>query len=53
MIMHPEWFEPFLLLNNVSKFDRLTGVKHLRNRGKKAVRFVVVMKAIGLVKKQM
>jgi hypothetical protein len=32
----------------MSEFDRLTGVKHLRVRGMKAVRFAVVMKAIGL-----
>jgi len=32
----------------VSEFDRRTGVKHLRVRGMKAVRFAVVMKAIGL-----
>jgi hypothetical protein len=32
----------------MSEFDRLTGVKHLRVRGMKAVCFAVVMKAIGL-----
>jgi len=32
----------------MSEFDRRTGVKHLRVRGMKAVRFAVVMKAIGL-----
>jgi len=32
----------------MSEFDRRTGVKHLRVRGLKAVRFAVVMKAIGL-----
>ena len=32
----------------ISEFDRRTGVKHLRVRGMKAVRFAVVMKAIGL-----
>jgi len=32
----------------MSEFDRRTGVKHLRVRGMKAVRFAAVMKAIGL-----
>ncbi len=32
----------------MSEFDRRTGVKHLRVRGMKAVRFAVMMKAIGL-----
>ena len=32
----------------ISEFDRRTGVKHLRVRGMKAIRFAVVMKAIGL-----
>lgn len=32
----------------MSEFDRRTGVKHLRVRGMKAVRFAVFMKAIGL-----
>jgi len=32
----------------MSEFDRRTGVKHLRVRGIKAVRFSVFMKAIGL-----
>jgi hypothetical protein len=32
----------------ISEFDRRTGVKHLRVRGMKAVRFAVVMKGIGL-----
>jgi hypothetical protein len=32
----------------MSEFDRRTGVKHLRVRGLKAVRFSVFMKAIGL-----
>lgn len=32
----------------MSEFDRRTGVKHLRVRGIKAVRFAAVMKAIGL-----
>ena len=32
----------------MSEFDRRTGVKHLRVRGMKAVRFAVIMKAIGL-----
>jgi len=32
----------------MSEYDRRTGVKHLRVRGMKAVRFAVVMKAIGL-----
>lgn len=32
----------------MSEFDRRTGVKHLRVRGMKAVRFAAIMKAIGL-----
>jgi hypothetical protein len=32
----------------MSEYDRRTGVKHLRVRGMKAVRFAAVMKAIGL-----
>ena len=32
----------------MSEFDRRTGVKHLRVRGMKAVRFAAFMKAIGL-----
>ena len=32
----------------MSELDRRTGIKHLRVRGMKAVRFAVVMKAIGL-----
>lgn len=32
----------------MSEFDRRTGVKHLRVRGMKAVRFAAVMKAVGL-----
>lgn len=32
----------------ISEFDRLTGVKQLRVRGMKAVRFAAVMKAVGL-----
>ena len=32
----------------MSQYDRLTGVKHLRVRGFKAVSFAAVMKAIGL-----
>jgi len=32
----------------MSEFDRRTGVKHLRVRGMKAVRFAAVMKAIGI-----
>jgi len=32
----------------MSQYDRLTGVKHLRVRGLKAVSFAAVMKAIGL-----
>jgi len=32
----------------MSEYDRRTGVKHLRVRGMKAVRFAVIMKAIGL-----
>ncbi len=32
----------------MSEFDRRTGVKHLRVRGRKAVAFAVMMKAIGL-----
>lgn len=32
----------------MSEFDRRTGVKHLRVRGMKAVRFAIIMKAIGL-----
>jgi len=34
--------------STMSAFDRLTGVKHLRVRGMKAVRFAVVLKALGL-----
>lgn len=32
----------------MSEFDRRTGIKHLRVRGMKAVRFAAFMKAIGL-----
>lgn len=32
----------------MSEYDRRTGVKHLRVRGMKAVRFAAIMKAIGL-----
>ena len=32
----------------MSAFDRLTGVKHLRVRGFTAVRFAVVLKALGV-----
>ena len=32
----------------MSEFDRRTGVKHLRVRGMKAVRFAAVMKAVGI-----
>ena len=32
----------------MSEFDRRTGVKHIRVRGMKAVRFAAIMKAIGL-----
>ena len=32
----------------MSEYDRRTGVKHLRIRGMKAVRFAAIMKAIGL-----
>jgi len=32
----------------MSAFDRLTGVKHLRVRGMKAVRFAVMLKALGV-----
>ena len=32
----------------MSEYDRRTGVKHLRVRGMKAVKFAVIMKAIGL-----
>ena len=32
----------------MSEFDRRTGVKHLRVRGMKAVRFAAVMKALGV-----
>ena len=32
----------------MSAFDRLTGVKHLRVRGMKAVRFAVMLKALGI-----
>ena len=32
----------------MSEFDRRTGVKHLRVRGMKAVRFAAIMKTIGL-----
>ncbi|MBI5576364.1 MAG: transposase [Deltaproteobacteria bacterium] len=34
--------------STMSAFDRLTGVKHLRVRGMRAVRFAVVLKALGL-----
>ena len=34
--------------STMSAFDRLTGVKHLRVRGIKAVRFAVVLKALGV-----
>ena len=34
--------------STMSAFDRLTGVKHLRVRGIKAVRFAVVLKALGI-----
>ena len=32
----------------MSQFDRLTGVKHLRVRGLKAVSFAATLKALGL-----
>ncbi len=32
----------------MSVFDRLTGVKHLRVRGMEAVRFAVMLKAVGV-----
>ena len=32
----------------MSEFDRRTGVKHLRVRGMKAVRFAAMMKAVGI-----
>ena len=32
----------------MSAFDRLTGVKHLRVRGMRAVRFAVTLKALGV-----
>jgi len=32
----------------MSAFDRLTGVKHLRVRGMEAVRFAVMLKAVGV-----
>ena len=32
----------------MSQFDRLTGVKHLRVRGMEAVRFAVMLKAVGI-----
>lgn len=34
--------------STMSAFDRLTGVKHLRVRGMKAVRFAVMLKAVGV-----
>jgi hypothetical protein len=34
--------------STMSAFDRLTGVKHLRVRGMKAVRFTVILKALGV-----
>ena len=34
--------------STMSAFDRLTGVKHLRVRGMKAVRFAVTLKALGV-----
>ena len=34
--------------STMSAFDRLTGVKHLRVRGMKAVRFAVMLKALGV-----
>ena len=34
--------------STMSAFDRLTGVKHLRVRGMKAVRFAVTLKALGI-----
>lgn len=32
----------------MSQYDRLTGVKHLRVRGLKAVRFCAILKAVGV-----
>jgi len=32
----------------MSQYDRLTGVKHLRVRGLKAVRFCAILKAAGV-----
>lgn len=34
--------------STMSAFDRLTGVKHLRVRGRTAVRFAVMLKAVGV-----
>jgi hypothetical protein len=34
--------------STMSAFDRLTGVKHLRVRGMEAVRFAVILKAVGV-----
>ena len=34
--------------STMSAFDRLTGVKHLRVRGMEAVRFAVMLKAVGV-----
>jgi hypothetical protein len=34
--------------STMSAFDRLTGIKHLRVRGMKAVRFALMLKALGV-----
>jgi len=50
--LEPEFKERYRYRSGVeaamSQYDRLTGVKHLRVRGLKAVRFSAILKAIGI-----